>query len=34
METCTYGSEGDVWEPTIEIWQGTGYLPYQAAGVS
>ncbi|UOQ91503.1 hypothetical protein MUO14_13005 [Halobacillus shinanisalinarum] len=30
METCTYGSEGDAWEPTIEIWQGTGYLPYHA----
>ncbi|MGG0561953.1 hypothetical protein ABE065_01385 [Priestia megaterium] len=28
METCTYGSEGDAWEPTIVIWQGTGYLPY------
>ncbi|MED1625337.1 hypothetical protein P4U94_29255, partial [Bacillus pseudomycoides] len=30
METCTYGSEGDAWEPTIEIWKGTGYLPYHA----
>jgi hypothetical protein len=30
METCTYGSGGDAWEPTIVIWQGTGYLPYHA----
>jgi hypothetical protein len=34
METCTYGSEGDAWEPTIAIWKGTGYLPYQASGNS
>ncbi|MGO1093449.1 hypothetical protein [Priestia megaterium] len=34
METCTYGSEGDAWEPTIAIWKGTGYLPYQAFGQS
>jgi hypothetical protein len=34
METCTYGSEGDAWEPTIAIWKGTGYLPYQASGQS
>jgi hypothetical protein len=34
METCTYGSEGDAWEPTIAIWKGTGYLPYQTSGQS
>ncbi|MBU3569203.1 hypothetical protein IUJ58_25780 [Priestia aryabhattai] len=34
METCTYGSEGDAWEPTIAIWKGTGYLPYQTFGQS
>ncbi|RAS79010.1 hypothetical protein A4R27_14355, partial [Priestia endophytica] len=26
--STTYGSGGDAWEPTIEIWKGTGYLPY------
>ncbi|KRD82408.1 hypothetical protein ASE51_22695 [Bacillus sp. Root147] len=30
METCTYGSGGDAWKPTIVIWQGAGYLPYHA----
>ncbi|MGM7684949.1 hypothetical protein ACSVDA_22845, partial [Cytobacillus sp. Hm23] len=28
IERCTYGSEGSVWKPIVEIRQGAGRLPY------
>lgn len=29
IERCTYGLEGSIWKPAIEIQQGAGCLPYE-----
>ena len=28
IERCKHGSEGGLYKPTIEIWQGGTFLPY------
>lgn len=30
IERCTYGLEGSIWKPAIEIQQGAGCLPYES----
>ncbi|WP_353053822.1 YhdH/YhfP family quinone oxidoreductase, partial [Bacillus thuringiensis] len=33
-ERGTYGSEGSSWKPTMETWQGAGYLPYHYSSLN